>query len=680
MQFLRKITFKPTSAPIALLFLCLAVFGPLIPTLGFYWDDWAKILVERLFGPAGYWQYYAGDRPISAWTHILLTPLLGQAPFGWHIFTLAMRWLSAVAVWWSLSLLWPKASRCAVVTALLFAIYPLFAQQPIALTFHQQWMQFALYLFSLGAMIAAMRRPRRAAAWTAAALAAVALELSITEYFAPLELLRPLIIWYIVSENELPRFEKLKTFFLRWLPYLLLAAFYVIWRLFLMKLPGEDPYRAETLYNFLAAPLPTLVSLLKVVFVDLLQMLFASWAQVFDLKLGGPLPPFTAAALLLSAVAGLAAGFYIARLRPDAAAEETPMKPRFGQALLLACAAVLLGPVPAWITGRQVTFDFHSDRYALPALFGLSLLLAVFVEWLGGGRRQRAALAAFLIVACALFHLRNANMYRWNWDGQMDLAWQLAWRAPGLKAPTAILSENELIPNQGLFSTSASLNLLYPQPQGRETLAYWAYTLRPRYASGAPQPLNLSYNTTFRTLTFSASSPNILLVHNDPSLGNCLWVLSADDAANPHLPDLVKEFLPASNLERIIPGEKAPGYPPVVFFGSEPAHAWCYYYQKASLAAQTGDWEQAAWLGDQADSLGYSPLSSGSNSPQEWLPFIEAYARTGRVETARDLTRQAYEQDPKYAMRLCGLWRSLAVTAAGAPADIDDLLGCQTVE
>jgi hypothetical protein len=157
-------------------------------------------------------------------------------------------------------------------------------------------------------------------------------------------------------------------------------------------------------------------------------------------------------------------------------------------------------------------------------------------------------------------------------------------------------------------------------------------------------------------------------------------VLSADDAAHPHLPELVKEFLPASNLERINPGENAPGYPPAVFFGSEPAHAWCYFYQKASLAVQTGNWEQASWLGDQAASLGYSPLSSGSNSPQEWLPFIEGYVRTGRVETARDLTRQAYEQDPKYGPRLCGLWRSLAIPVAGEAEEIDDLLGCQNVE
>ncbi|MHC1783015.1 MAG: hypothetical protein AB9891_09720 [Anaerolineaceae bacterium] len=663
MRILKKITFKPSTVPAALLVLCLAAFGLLVPTLGFYWDDWAKILVDRLFGPAGYWQYYAGDRPLSAWTHVLLTPLLGHNPLGWQIFTPLMRWLSAVGVWWSLSNLWPQARRTAAAAALVFAVYPLFAQQPIALTFHQQWMQFALYLFSLGAMTMAWRKPRQAILWTILSLAAIALELSITEYFAPLELLRPLVLWFLVSEKNLDRAKKWKTFFIQWLPFLLLAGFYVVWRLFLMKLPGEDPYRAETLYSFLASPLATLVSLLKTMLVDLIQMLFSSWRDVFDLNLGASLPPFTMAALVVAVLTSILSAFYLSRLETDPASETRSAKPWLGQALLLACTAILLGPVPAWITGRQVVFDFHSDRYALPALFGLSLLLAASIEWLSRGRRQQAVLAAVLIGISVLFHLRNANEYRWVWNSQMDLAWQLAWRSPQIEAPTAILSENELIPNQGLFSTSASLNLLYPQPEGAEKLAYWAYTLRPRYAAGAPQPLSLSYSTTFRTLTFSASSPNTLLIHNDPSRGNCLWVLSEEDAGNPYLPALVKEFLPASNLERIISRRNAPGYPPEEFFGAEPAHDWCYYYQKVSLAGQFADWAEAASLADQAMSLGYTPLASGSNSPQEWLPFITAYARSGRLDEALNLTRQSYEQDPKYSQRLCRLWADLEKTS-----------------
>ncbi len=80
--------------PFFLAVLCLISFGIFIPTLGFYWDDWAKILVYRLQGLGSYWTYYAGDRPLSAWTHIVLTPILGVKPTAWQLFTLGMRFLS----------------------------------------------------------------------------------------------------------------------------------------------------------------------------------------------------------------------------------------------------------------------------------------------------------------------------------------------------------------------------------------------------------------------------------------------------------------------------------------------------------------------------------------------------------------------------------------------------------
>lgn len=663
MHILKKANFKQSSLPVALLLLCLASFGVLLPTLGFYWDDWAKILVHRLFGLSGYWQYYAGDRPLSAWTHILLTPLLGDSPLPWHLFTLAMRWLSAVGLWWSLANLWPQARRLAASAALLFAVYPVFTQQPIALTFHQQWMQFALYFYSLGAMILAIRKPKQSWIFLSSSLVAILLELSITEYFAPLELVRPIILWFLVTENQAERRKQVSTFFKKLLPYLALTSFYVIWRLFLMHLPGDDPYRAETLYSFLAAPLDTIINLAKVILVDLLHIFLTSWADVLNFQPNNQLPPFTLAAILIAVATAIAIWFYLSHLDENNPEGDGKSSGWLKQALIMGIAAVLLGPVPAWITGRQVVFDFHSNRYALPALFGLSLLCAVFIEWLGRGRSQKAVLTAFLIGLSVIFQLQNANDYRWIWTNQMRLSWQLAWRAPQLKAPTAIISENELIPNQGLFSTSASLNLLYPQSQNSGNLSYWAYTLRPRYAAGASNPPSFSFSTTFRTLKYSGSSPNTILVQNDPTRGNCLWILSPDDKDDPYLPDLTREFLQASNLDRIIPEPNAPGYPPQEFFGAEPAHDWCFYYQKVSLAVQAGDWQQASSLANEALNLGYTPSSSASNSPHEWLPFIEAYAHIGRPQDARQLTLAAFEQDAKYRQRLCSLWENIKKTS-----------------
>jgi hypothetical protein len=59
-------------------------------------------------------------------------------------------------------------------------------------------------------------------------------------------------------------------------------------------------------------------------------------------------------------------------------------------------------------------------------------------------------------------------------------------------------------------------------------------------------------------------------------------------------------------------------------FGPEPAHRWCYYFEKADLALQTGDWESVAALGKQASAAGLHP-----EDWVEWTPFLQAYAYLG---------------------------------------------------
>ena len=94
-------------------------------------------------------------------------------------------------------------------------------------------------------------------------------------------------------------------------------------------------------------------------------------------------------------------------------------------------------------------------------------------------------------------------------------------------------------------------------------------------------------------------------------------------------------------------------------FGSEPEHDWCYTYQKASLAKQVGDWETVVELGDEAEAQGIAPDSTEANSPQEWLPFIEGYARTGDWGRAAELTIINSQIDSNYELMLCKLWERL---------------------
>jgi hypothetical protein len=707
-----KLTLLNRSIPVFLLLVTILAFGLLIPWLGYYWDDWAKILVSRFYGLSGYFAYYAEDRPLSAWTHIVFTPLVGQGPLGWQILTLLLRWLSGWGMLWSLNNLWPQARRQNLVAVVLFLIYPVFAQQPVALTFHQQWLQYALFFVSLGSMISAWRLPERRSRkfilFTTLAIVTMLLQLSVTEYFAPLELIRPVVLWILLIQAvNSPSISKIRLLWgkisqvLRaWAPYLIILAVYSVWRLFLIKLPGEDPYRANTLFELFSHPLATISKYAVILAVDEGRILVTSWTDLLQINLTQT-SPFIALSYAVGLVAGSITAFYLVFLEgfgwkgqlTQPVKVESKILPQSikeckqwaHQAVILGLIGVLLGPVPAWITGRQVVFDFHSDRYAMPAMFGAALLTMLIIEWLAQPRIQRAVLVGVLIALAVSYHLRVANDYRWLWTDQMRVYWQLYWRAPGLKPDTAIFFENEPFPNQGLFSTSSAINLLYPQAKATDpehiNLDYWVYTIRPRYTHAPDTPV-IDLSTQFRTLKYTGATPNSLVLYKDPSKASCLWVLSAEDENNPVIPDLVKAFLPVANPDQILASPSPGEYPPEVLFGPEPEHDWCYYFEKASLARQMKDWQEVARLADEAMDEGYLPSTPGSNSVYEWQPFIEGLANNGRWEEAALLTQLVYQRDSHSGDLLCGLWRDgLSSEQGGGEAmpsilDVKTELGC----
>jgi hypothetical protein len=220
----------------------------------------------------------------------------------------------------------------------------------------------------------------------------------------------------------------------------------------------------------------------------------------------------------------------------------------------------------------------------------------------------------------------------------------------------------------GLYPTSAAINTLYLEYLPTEELSYWFYSLGRNYAynmnefaRGAPARAKL------RNYTFTGHTHEGLVIHYVPE-NDCLEVLAPGDGTAPGLEEFTRQAVPYSNLARISPGLGTAGTPPTDIFGPEPEHGWCYFYEKASLARQLGDWAGVVGLGDQARSKGYDPKDPSSNTPFEWLPFIEGYARGGRWQDAQDLSLAAFEKDRRIDARMCSLWDQLAKSAAQDPA------------
>jgi hypothetical protein len=156
----------------------------------------------------------------------------------------------------------------------------------------------------------------------------------------------------------------------------------------------------------------------------------------------------------------------------------------------------------------------------------------------------------------------------------------------------------------------------------------------------------------------------------------CLRVLDPElETENQMLPIILREAAQSSDLETIQFAGQA--QPPVNIFGSEPTHGWCYYYQKAALAAQQKDWAGAAQLGDTAFTLSDQP-----NDPMERVPFIEAYANIGNWDRAVALTQEAYDITPLLQPVYCRLWSRIdrETTASDGKAtalnSVQEMTGC----
>src|SRR5512133_3763747 len=102
--------FGPASFPLFLLALCIAAYAPLIARLGFYWDDFPMTWIATTMGREGLARYFSTNRPVWGLVYQVTTSLLGSKPLTWQIFGILMRWVTGLALWTLLRLVWVSSA------------------------------------------------------------------------------------------------------------------------------------------------------------------------------------------------------------------------------------------------------------------------------------------------------------------------------------------------------------------------------------------------------------------------------------------------------------------------------------------------------------------------------------------------------------------------------------------
>lgn len=650
---LRKFNGKripPASIPFALLGLCLLSYALLVPTLGFYWDDFPFAWIAEKMGAAGLERYFSTNRPFWGLLFQVTTPILGSEPLRWQFFAIFWRWLAGCALWLLLYLTWPRTPKLAAWSSMFFIVYPGFNQQYISLVYSHFFIILTAFFTSFICTLLALRRPRLFLPLTVLGLLLSAVNLLSMEYFFLLEVLRPILVW-IAWRDEIPGWRaRAKRTFRIWLPYLLLFLILGGWRAFFFQFQTEN-YQPLLLENFRIDPMNALLDLAKLVFGSLWTVLASAWARPFNFstitELGSRSVLVYAFILLLT---GFLAAVYLLRFKQE---EEAGHRLPALQAVLVGLLASFIAGWPFWIIDIGPSVHFPSDRFSLPFIMGTSLFLAGLIAVLPLGKWGRPLILATIIAFSAGYQFQTANAYRQDWEFQQRFFWQMSWRIPQLQPGTTIITNDLPLQYYSDNSLSAPLNWIYDQESAGDGMAYMLFYPSARLGSKLPalikgEPINVNYLAA----DFTGSTSQIVAVFYDPPA--CLRVLDRRlDADNLMISPLMRYAATLSSTSPILLAEGSAQLPPNLY-GAEPEHTWCYYFEKADLARQAGDWEQVASLGDQAYATGDYP-----NDPSERIPFIEGYAHTGNWQRAAELTGEAQAITPAMEPVLCHLWNRI---------------------
>ena len=694
--------FGKRSMPLLFLIVTIIAYGLLLPLTGFYWDDWPFAWIAKFLGPQEFFPAFASVRPFLAPIFFVTTSLVPLEPIYWQIFALIIRFISGLSAWFALNQVWPNHKRQVLIASLLFLIYPGYSQHWVALThINQEWIPLIFYLFSFGFTARALRNlpviarsvedptiakhpvrkqshyyaeiasggqnaPERPRNDTIFALLLLIAGVFPTEYFVSIEPLRFLFIWVIVSEEIHGFQQRLVKSLKYWWPYLLIWLANVAWLAYFYTIGSYESYDVEVVKQ----PL-TFLHLFSSMGEAIWKAGFYVWGQVIVLTSEAISAPTSLLTFILILLSFFILSFYL--LKYSSTHTSTS---RFAlQAISIGLLGILLGRLPSFAAGLPLTLQSSFDRLMISMMLGGSLFATGLIELLSKNVRIKTYLFALLIALGIGQQFFNANIFRRDWAKQQEIYWQLAWRIPSMEPGTALLTDQMPIDYETDLSFTAPVNWMYapdykrsspadkrstPQSGSVDTRANLPFALLYVEKRLGGSLLSLEPDTditlSFRTVDFVGSTSQTIVIYM-PRNG-CLRVLDParrDEITYERQSRFLVDTIPLSNpaLININSGTTAK-----LPFLSEPDHTWCYYYAKAELARQKGDWLQVNDLIDEALALGHQP-----EDPFEWLVLIEARVMSGEIEAAEKLSSDVFAQDKGIRDGLCLIWKRIQVDA-----------------
>lgn len=552
-------------------------YGISIPKLSFYGDDWIYVYNYHIAGEKSFTLFTQWDRPYSAWIYILTTAAFGESPLGYHLYVLLMRWLAVLLF---RRILTKAFGSCKAVdtAALLFAVYPGFQQQPIAVEYVMHFTSLVLVLLSVRLMQSAFFLPKiKLFPLLILSVGCGIAAIFTCEYFVGLELTRPLFLYFTIrnhsGDNGRKEYRRGAVFLI---PYVFSCAFFFIWRIFIFSFQTYQPKLLDALR---ADPVRGLITLAKKAAGDLWTVFFKAYRLIFS-KPALQNRFFMGLALFLGAAVFL---FFLLHGKKsdtqDSPASDSGM-------LLLGVVLTVLSGIPFWGTFLDVSVNFPWDRSTLSFSPGAAVVIAAILHMaLRSGAFYAAA--ALLTALSVIFHIQNGQIYV-NEAGKMnDYFWQLAWRAPGLEKGTILVSDEIPLDRYSDSDISPIVNWQYAPDNRGLNYDYKYFDLDLREETYYTDPNTaVPVDHTYRTHSFISNTEKTLGLFYRKN--GCLQMIDTQTKNYPDLPESLERIAGISDTGLILTDTDISAVPPQSI-GPEPEHGYCYYYQKTALAQQTGD-------------------------------------------------------------------------------------------
>jgi hypothetical protein len=294
------------------------------------------------------------------------------------------------------------------------------------------------------------------------------------------------------------------------------------------------------------------------------------------------------------------------------------------EAIWVGLLGVLVGVVPVIVANRYVSGEAYS-HYALPASLACAMIV-VGVIFLVNSRNARLAVASVLVLLAVLTHHTVSLRVLHEERAIADFWQQVVWRAPGIKAGTTLfVSYPSVRYGEDVDAVAGPANFLYFPEQTNQIPVVYPLVALPQMEYTTIYVLRGGKARTdgYRTHVGEIDYDNMLVI-SQPTEDSCVHVMDAQwPRYSNQESDQILLLGEYSKIQNVLTDGRAPR-PAEFLFGPEPAHTWCYYYQKAELALQEGNWEEIIQVGDQVNQLELS-----ANDRIEWMPFLQAYAFKG---------------------------------------------------